>query len=484
MNKMKDEQETMLIKDAAQRKLINFCLYTDPKYQINWHHRVIANKLQEAYEKVKNGERARIILQVPPRHGKSELSSVKFPAYVLGKNPEYPIITTSYSKDLATDFGLKTKDLMKSHNYQALFNTRLRKDATAKAKWKTQSQGGYTAAGVGGSITGKGFKIGIVDDPIKNRDEADSEVIRDKIWKWWKSTFITREDGNGAIVVIMTRWHEDDLVGRILSDDWDGDPEDWEVIDFPAIATKHEDKRRKGEALWPDRFDLDYLENKKQGAGPYEWSALYQQNPVDEESREFKNSWIKPISWEKVDSMETRDFATIDPGGRKEEHDYTGIVRNYVDARNNWHIRAMRVHIGSDELINLIFQLHDEGFEKIGIEETIYMQTLKPFLDKEQRKRDIFPNIEPLRHAQRDKHVRIRGLIPRYSSGSVYHIEKECNDLEKEMRTFPKGTYDDTLDALAYQNEIAETPVDQVARALRKRDREERKDETKSKYGL
>lgn len=485
---VKREKENKLIKDAARRKLINFCIYTDSDYEVNWHHRIIAKKLQEAYEKVTSGERARVIIQVPPRHGKSELASIKYPAWVLGNQPDFPVIATSYSKELVSDFGLRTKDLMKSRNYRALFGTRLRKDATAKAKWLTKEGGGYTAAGVGGSITGKGFKIGIVDDPIKNREEADSEVIRDKVWDWWRSTFISREDGNGAMIVIMTRWHEDDLVGRILSDDYDGDPDEWEVIDFPAIATEDEEHRDKGDALWENKFDLDVLKDRKNNAGPYEWSALYQQRPVDDESREFKDRWIKKISWDEVDKKKTRDFATIDPGGKDEEQDYTGIVRNYVDPRNNWYVKARRVHISSKQLIEEIFKLHDEGFEKIGIEETVYLQTLKPFLDKEMRKRDKFPNIEPLKHAQRDKNVRIRGLIPRYSSGSVYHITEEdqntCKDLEKEMRTFPKGRHDDTLDAFAYQNEIADAPVDDVARAMQKRQREERKDESRKRYGL
>lgn len=484
MSSITKQQEYQLFKEEARNSLIKFCLFTDEKYKVNWHHRVIAQKLQKALKRVANGKRGRVIIQVPPRHGKSELASIKFPAWVLGQKPDYPVIATSYSKELVADFGRDTKDLMKSKNYKALFDTRLRKDAKAKAKWLTQQDGGYTSAGVGGSITGKGFKVGIVDDPIKNREEADSEVIRDKVWNWWKSTFISREDGNGAIIVIMTRWHEDDLVGRILSEDKAGDPNAWDVIDFPAIAEEDEEYRDKGEPLWPERFGEDILKERKEASGPYEWSALYQQKPVTDESREFKNRWINYREWDKVEAKNTRDFATIDPGGKEDEQDYTGIVRNYVDGRNNWNIKAMRVHIGSDELINYIFQLHDEGFEKIGIEETVYLQTLKPFLDKEKRKRDKFPNIEPLKHKQRDKNVRIRGLIPRYSSGSIYHIEGECKDLEKEMRSFPKATHDDTLDALAYQNEIAQAPLNDTAQAMKQKGRDRDKEDVKSRFGL
>lgn len=489
-NETVKKKENKLIRDAASRELKHFCRYIDPKYELNWHHRVIANKLQEKKKEVENGERARLIIQTPPRHGKSDLASIKFPAWVLGHRSDFPIMTASYSADLASDFGRETKKLMQSENYKALFGTRLRKDQTAKAKWLTQGDGGYYSAGVRGSLTGKGFKIGIIDDPVKNREEAESELKRDKIWEWWKGPFVSRENGNGAIIVIMTRWHKDDLVGRLLSDEYDGNPDDWEVINFPAIAKQDTEHRQKGEALWQERFDLDVLEDRKKNAGPYEWSSLYQQEPVEAESREFKERWIKYKSWEKVDEKNTRKFATIDPGGKDEEQDFTGIVRNYVDARNNWYIKAHRAHLSPEEVIDQIFQLHDEGFEKIGIEETVYTQAIEPFLDKEKRKRDKFPNIESLKHAQREKEVRIRGLVPRYSSGSVYHIKEEvnntnrCKDLERELRSFPKGAHDDTLDALAYQNDIAESPVDDVARALKSRQREEQKEQTKGRYGL
>jgi len=467
--KLSEEEQRILVTiKASEEKLIDFANGVDKKYQANWHHELIATKLQEAYEKVKAGKRARIILELPPRHGKSNLASIKFPAWVLGKNPEWQIIVVSYAQDLATDFGLETRDLVNSNNYQRIFDTRLRPDTQAKSRWLTKQNGGYTAVGIGGPIVGRGFNIGIIDDPIKNREEADSLTIRERNWKWYLSTFLTREDGNGAIVIIMTRWHDDDLVGRILKDEKERGIKEWEVIKFPAIAESDEEFRKKGEAIWVDRFPLSILEKRKIELGPHEWGALYQQDPVFEEQREFKKEWFKHRNLDEIEKLNTRRFVTIDPASAlRDKSDYIGITINYVDSENNWNLRAFRTKINSMELINLIFKLYqDIRFEKIGIEEGAYKTTLQPFLEEEMRKRGLFFKVEELKHRQQEKILRIRGLIPRYSSNSIFHIENFCSDLEEELIRFPKGAIDDTADACAYQLQIAERPERAAAEEL------------------
>ena len=474
----------------AQNNLIDFAIATDPNYQDTWFHETLAKTLQSSIEKVENGEDVRIIITTPPRNGKTEISTKKFPAFVLGKHPEWPIIVTSYSSELAVDFGFATRDIMQSASYQKIFTSRLRPDAKAKGKWLTDKNGGYTAAGAGGSITGKGFKIGVIDDPFKNREEAASKTIRDSRWDWYRSTFYTRQEGATAIIVIMTRWHTDDLVGRLLKkqkeDEENGEEnyDKWHLIEFPAIAIRDETFRDKGEALWPEKYPIEKLKKIETALGPYEFAALYQCNPITAENQEFKETWIKRKPWSEVELMNTRKFVTIDPGGKDIENDFTGITRNYVDQLNNWYIKSMRVHIDSMELINIIFKLHEEGMEKIGIEETVYLKAVKPFFEIECRKRNKFPNVIPLKIHGRNKEVRIRGLIPRYSSGSIYHIEGECKDLEDEMVVFPKGANDDTIDSLAYQNDIAEIPVSDIARAIARQGRENRKDVIKKNHGL
>lgn len=411
----------------------------------------------------------------------------------MGKDKDKNVIVSSYSSELATDHGRETRNRIKTKEYQNLFpGTELAVDSKAKGRWNTNGKGGYVAVGVGGSITGRGADYFIVDDPFKDRKEADSETIREDRWKWLKQVARTRLTPKGCMVILQTRWHEDDIIGRVASDeDWTsywnwkkGDKAKWVRLTLPAIAEDDEPHRKKGEALWPEQYPLEEIKEIKQEIGPYGFSALYQQNPVDDESREFKKNWLNYIEWEKVDMKRTRNFVTIDPGGKKVEHDFSGIVRNYVDSQNNWHIKAMRVHIDSAELIDYIFKLHDEGFEVIGIEDTVYTQAIKPFLNEECRKRNKFPKIEPLKHRGSSKESRIRGLIPRYSSGSVYHIKGECSDLEEEMRTFPKGTYDDTLDALAYQNEIAEPPMEERLRRERDVNAMKRRERAKADFGL
>ena len=450
-----------LVNQIARDHLIDFAIAVDRNYQDTWFHESISEVLEEALRKVEGGEDVRIIIECPPQHGKSDIATKKFPAWVLGKHSDWPVMVGSYSGDLAVQFGQETRDLIDSASYQGIFKARLRPDSKAKGKWNTQEGGGYTAAGAGGAFTGRGFKIGIVDDLFKNREEAESQVVRDSRWSWYKSTFYTRQRGTTAIIVIGTRWHTDDVIGRLKEkqkqDVIDGvkDYDKWVVVRFPAIAVQDEKYRKKGEALWPSQFSLEKLRKTENTLGPYEFSALFQQEPITSENQELKAEWIKKRSWHEVEALQTRKFATIDPGGKEEENDYSGIVRNYVDKENNWNFRAMRVHFDSAELLNYIFILHGEGFEKIGVEETVYLKALKPFFDLECRKRNKFPNVIPLKH-NKQKEVRIRGLVPRYVAGSIFHIEGECADLEGEMAVFPKGAHDDTLDSAAMQNEIAE----------------------------
>lgn len=396
---------------------------------------------------------------MPPRHGKSNITSEYFPAWCLGNQPTDEVIACSYSADLATSFGRKVRNLVDSNDYQNIFKTKLAEDSKSKGQWNTQEGGGYVAAGVGGSITGKGAKILLIDDPIKNREEAESQIVRDSIWEWYTSTAYTRLAPGGCIVVIQTRWHEDDLVGRLNVEEQNGGDK-WTRLSFPAIAEKDEDFRKQGEALWEDQYPVEELLKIKRNVGPYNWSALYQQRPVDEESQEFKTEWFKKISFTEVQRLETRNFITIDTAiSQKASADYTGITINYVDRENKWYLKSWRVKLNPLELIDLLFTLYrNVRPDQIGIEKTIYLMAIKPFLDQEMAKRDCFLPITELSHNQTAKETRIRGLIPRYASGNIYHIEGECVDLEEEFIRFPKSMNDDVMDSAAYQLQLAEAP--------------------------
>lgn len=251
-----DEAKKELAKrELSRRYLLDFVKYRFPSYYINWHHTIIANAL----ERVEAGELKRLIITVAPRHGKSELVSVNFPAWCMGRNKDRSIIAASYGADLATDFGRKVRNIMDTREYRDLFDTRLAEDAKAKGAWSTNGRGEYNAVGVGGAITGKGGAIIIVDDPVKNREEADSEIVSEKIWDWYKGTLRTRLTPDGAIIIVMTRWRDNDLVGRILAEQEVMGGEKWEVIKLPAIAEEDEEYRKEGEALWANHYTLENL---------------------------------------------------------------------------------------------------------------------------------------------------------------------------------------------------------------------------------
>lgn len=458
-------EEDQLVAQRAREYLIDFEIATDPLYDPNWHHEVIAGHLEHIE---KNGARDYkiIIITVPPRHGKSRQCSIDFPAWYLGRNPRKEIIISSYSGELAEDFGSKTRDRVDSLEYKIIFpNVRLKPDQKAKGKWGVQLlendrwktvNGGYTASGVGGAITGRGADVFIIDDPVKNSEEADSQVYRDKIWDWFTSTAFTRLHPGGVCMIIMTRWHMDDLAGRIIAE-----PEFKnivKVVKLPAIATKDGKYRKQGVALWESKYPLPELMQKKLISGPYVWAALYQCSPILTEKQEFKPEWYKSIDEEEVESKQTDNYLTVDTAmSKKTQADYCGFCDNSVDRENFWNLKAWRSKLGPDELVDNLFALHERRkFTAIGIEKTAYLEGLKPFLDSEQRKRGRFLPIVELHHSQISKETRIRGLIPLYSSGTIRHIEGQCDALEEEQMQFPNSVHDDVLDAAAYQLQIME----------------------------
>lgn len=458
--------ENQLLEQQARSHLIDFSILTNKDYSPNWHHDHIADELEriESGEFVKDGKKILMVF-MPPRHGKSEECTINFPAWYLGRNPNKEIITASYSGDLAVKFGGRTRDLVCSQVYKQIFpGVTLKPGDESKGEWMTNQKGVYVSVGVGGATTGRGANVFIIDDPIKNAEEAESEVYREKIWEWFKTVAWTRLEPNGVMIIILTRWHLDDLAGRILKN------EDFKkickIISYPAIAETIEKYREKGEALWPDRFKVEDLLQTKNLIGSKNFSALYQQHPIASEDQEFREHWFLEREQAEVNRLNTRRFLTIDTAiSEKASADFTGLCDNSVDSENNWNLKAWRLKINPKELIDLLFTLYNNRkYEAIGIEETIYLMTLKPFLDDEQRKRNKFLPITKLKHNQQAKELRIRGLIPRYEAGAIFHIKGECKDLEEEAITFPKGIHDDVLDATAYQLKLAHPPMGSISK--------------------
>lgn len=449
-------KKELVRRELARRNLLDFVKFRFPGYKQNWHHLVLAKALQ----RVEKGELKRLIVNMPPRHGKSELVSVNFPAWCMGRNKDRSIIAASYGADLATDFGRKVRNIMEDSDYRILFDTTLAPDAKAKGSWATDGRGEYNAVGVGGAITGKGASIAIIDDPVKNRQEADSEITSEAIWDWYKSTLRTRLTPDGAIVIVMTRWSDTDLVGRILEEQRMMGGERWEVITLPAIAEEDEDFRQKGEALWSDHYTLDNLMQTKIDIGNYEFASQYQQNPVNRETQVFKPEYFKYCTLEHLKNQVTNCYITIDSAiSKKATSDNTGVAINWVNGENIWHIKAYAVKVNPTELIELIFNLNDTYKpQAIGLEETLMTQAIDPFLTVEMSRRNKYPNVVPLKHGGVNKEVRIRGLVPRYERGHITHITGLCADLENELVRFPASKHDDVMDALAYQVFLAEAP--------------------------
>lgn len=455
-------------RELARRHLKDFASYIYEGYIANWHIEILC----EALEEVEKGNIRFLMVEMPPRHSKSLHVSQLFPAWVFGRDKNNTVIVSSYSGDLATDHGRETRNIMETQKYTNIFDTKLAQDSTAKGKFHTNGKGAYNASGVGGSITGKGARFFIVDDPFKDRKEVDSVLIRDDRWRWLKSVARTRLTPDGAMIVMHTRWHEDDIIGRIHKEnevvsyfDWkEGKRGEWVELCLPAIAEQDEPFRKKDEALWANHFSLDELTSIKKDIGGYEWSALYQQNPVDEENRVFKPEWFRYKDVHEISDKQTANYMTIDTKSTNNAtggSDYIGICINQVDKENNWYLRASRYKISAKDLVDMMFNYYEvHNLMYIGIEKTAFTEGLQSYLENEMRIRNKFLPIVELKHGGTKKNTRIEWLAPRYERGAVYHLKQGgmnlCADLEEELLSFPVASNDDVSDATAYQTQIAE----------------------------
>jgi predicted phage terminase large subunit-like protein len=305
-----------------------FIRQANPQYQFYAH----LHNLHGFLQRVAEGDIKRLMVFMPPRHSKSQTVSRLFSAYYLLRHPDRWVGMASYAEGLAFTLSRNARD-----NYQAGGGV-LSPAAWAVSQWETGRGGGMWAAGVGGGITGKGFHLGIIDDPLKDAEEAASETIRAKIKDWYDSTFYTRQEPDASIIIIQTRWHGEDLAGWLLSKESD-EPEHWHVVDFPAIAeplptfpatcTVEPDFRQPGEALCPERYPIEKLRKIERRIGPYFWAALYQQRPAPREGGLFKRAWFDDVAAAPADARRVRfwDKAATAGGG-----DYTaGCLMAYKD---------------------------------------------------------------------------------------------------------------------------------------------------------
>lgn len=306
----------------AHRRLLDFVGLTMASYQAAAHHAAIA----AALEAVEAGTIKRLVITMPPRHGKSELASIRFPAWYLGRNPDKRIILASYADSLALTFGRQIRNLVRGEEFRAVFpDVALARDSTSADHWNIAGRrGGLIAAGVGSGITGHGADLLIIDDPVKDASEADSPTVRENKWEWYTRTAYTRLQPGGSAVLIGTRWHVDDLIGRVLAQD----TEHWQVLHLPAIDAE-------GRALWPERYPIEELRKIKDTIGLRAWESLYQGRPVLESGGIFERGWFGLVDVAPVGGRDVRfwDFAATEAKLRGDP-DYTaGVKMRYVAGR-------------------------------------------------------------------------------------------------------------------------------------------------------
>lgn len=439
----------------------SFTEFTYPLYETAPHQALIDAKL----EAVERGEIKRLMIRCPPRHGKSEKATIRFPAWFLGRNPSKQIICASYNTTLATKFGRAVRNLVDSREFAAVFpHVKLAADSKAADMWGTAQGGSYVACGVRSSMTGHGAHLLTIDDPVKNREEADSETVRDAVREWYSSTARTRLMPGGAIVLIYTPWHEDDLGGWLLEEAEHGG-EQWDVVSMPAMAEDDDVlSREPGQALWPAWYDRSALKEIKSSVSPRDWAALYQCRPIPEGGNFFERKWFEFYDDppKHLRTYGASDFAL----GDNEEADFTvhGVVG--VDANDTIYLLDLwRDKVVSDRsvdaMIDMILQYRPLtwGGEKGQIE-----KSLGPFIDKRMRERNAYCR-RVLYARPHDKVVMARSFQARMSMGKVVFPRSApwFLDLHREMLSFPAGKHDDQVDMLALIGMMMENMVKAIA---------------------
>ena len=426
----------LLARRKARAGLLAFTEYTNPAYVAAPHHRLIAEKL----EAVERGEIKRLMIAMPPRHGKSELASRRFPAWFMGRNADKQIIAASYNSDLANDFGREVRNIVNSPEFRTLFDVTLADDSKAANRWHTDTGGMYVAAGVGTAITGRGADILLIDDPFKDREEADSEIRRQRVWDWYTSTAYTRLMPGGAVIVINTRWHDDDLSGRLIYEQGNGDK--WDVLSLPAIDAQ--DK-----ALWPEWYPLERLEQIRSVLPARDWNALYQQNPIPDDGDYFKADWFGEYETlpKNLKTYGASDYAVTDGGGDYTEQGIAGVDPSGNLYVIDWWKKQATSDAWIEAQCDLIVKHQPAAwFGEAGP----IRRAVEPFLNRRMNERQAYCRLEWLASIN-DKPTRARTIQAMASMGKVFLPKNAVwkGDLMNQLMRFPAGKHDDGVDVLS-----------------------------------
>lgn len=469
-------------KERARRSMLRFVLYNKPDYRVNWHHVAMCEKL-DAFAK---GEITLLMIFVPPQHGKSELSSRQLPAYILGRRPDTRIAVCSYSSDLSSAFNRDSQRIIDTPEYRQLFPRTVlagtRTSAANADNVTTQRnsdifgvvghKGFFKSAYIRGPLTGTSVDIGIIDDPFKDRIEAESQRIRDNVWNWYTDVFSTRLHNKSQQLILLTRWHEDDLAGRILKEDDEraarGEQRKWTVVKFPAIKEtmdNPDDPREIGEALWEDQHSAERILDQK-AKSPRTFNSLYQQDPRPLEGNIIKADKFGSITWHEFIELTKNkivkwDFQVDGAYTANTANDPSAVMSSAIVDNITYIRRVSSVHKELPELCDYLqefAQLNGYSHKSlIEIEPKANGLSTVQSLKKGTKLNVLaykFPRINGVRLDDKDKVTRAHAVTEIIHVGRVVLIEDGSGWTKRfkdQCAGFPNAAHDDEVDCLVMQ---------------------------------
>ena len=460
------------IRNKAKDDFLSFVKCVWPDFVEGSHHRHIAKKFNE----LATGEINRLIINMPPRHTKSEFASYLLPAWMVGRDPKLKIIQATHTAELAIRFGRKAKNLIDSDDYRKIFDTTLSEDSQAAGRWETSQGGEYFAAGVGGAITGRGADLLIIDDPHSEQD-AMSKVSLEKAYEWYTSGPRQRLQPGGKIILVMTRWSTRDLTGALVASQKEAKADRWHVVEFPAIMDHESDDAKP---VWPEYWKMDELEKVKAALPVAKWNAQWMQQPTSEEGAILKREWWRTYEGDDIPAIyhviQSYDTAFL----KKETADYSAIT--------TWGVW----YPSEDSGANLILLDSIKGryefpeLKRLALEQYRYWNPETVIIEAkasglpltyELRKMDIpVMNFTPSRG--NDKHARVNAVAPLFESGMIWAPEKKfAEEVIEECAAFPFGDHDDLVDSTTQaimrfrQGGLIEHPEDYVDEVVEKKKR-------------
>lgn len=428
--------------DECQKSFLKFVEHMWPEFICGKHHKIFADKLQ----KVATGEINRLIVNMPPRHTKSEFASTYFPAWIMGKQPNRKIMQTTHTGELAVRFGRKVRNMMDTEEYARIFpQVKLQADSKSAGRWETNGGGEYFAAGVGGAITGRGADLLIIDDPHSEQDALSLNAM-EACWEWYTSGPRQRLQPKGAIVLVMTRWSNIDLTAKLLEGQQEAKADQWEVIEFPAIFPDTENP------LWPEFWSIDELQKVKASLPVIKWNAQWMQTPTAEEGSIIKREWWNDWTHEELPAVKYIIQSYDTAFSKKETADFSAI--------STWGV-FKPTEDSPDSIILLDCQRDRWDFpelKRVAYEEYQYWEPDMVLIEAKasgtplthELRRLGIPVVNYTPSRGHDKYARMHSVAPIFESELVWAPKSKhfAQEMIEECASFPFGANDDLCDTM------------------------------------